>query len=160
MAQPVWKFVANLGDASPIDYGGLFLYRDDTGVYPAELERLEPPTDGDNAESWEVRRVCLDKLQLFRKDDTLYLVSANYDETWPHPVSSYVEWFTDSLDSVASTMGTTRLELEAALCSSDDAERAWAYQCIYDYHGWDNGDSYPLKLNRTEVVARYKNGEL
>ena len=33
MSQPKWEYVANLGDTSPLEYGGLFLYRDTTGVY-------------------------------------------------------------------------------------------------------------------------------
>ena len=41
MSQTVWKFVTNLGDASPLDYGGLFVYIDETGVYPPEMERVE-----------------------------------------------------------------------------------------------------------------------
>lgn len=35
--QPVWKFVANPGDANPIDHGGLFVLVDETGVYPPEM---------------------------------------------------------------------------------------------------------------------------
>ena len=50
--------------------------------------------------------------------------------------------------------------LADALCSDDGKERAWAYQCIYDYHGWDNGDSCPSTLTRAEVIARYTDGEL
>lgn len=45
MTQPKWKFVANLGDVSWADYGGLFVFRDLTGVYDPEMEYLEPPTD-------------------------------------------------------------------------------------------------------------------
>lgn len=153
--QPVWKYVANLGDASPIEHGGLFLYEDETGVYPPELEKLDEPCDDDRHERWTVRRVCLDKLKLYRKEDTLYLVPDRYEENWPHPVHSYVEWFASDLDSVAETMDTTRAELEEAFCGDDIKVRAWAYQCVYDYHGWDNGDSYPRTLTRKEAEARY-----
>ena len=156
--QPVWKFVDNLGDADPIENGGLFLYVDETGVYPPELEQLLEPTEDDvddGDERWIVRRVCLDKLKLVRLEDTLYLVSDRYEPSWPHPLPRYVEWFASDLGSVASTMGTTREELETAFCSDDPKDRAWAYQCVYDYHGWDNSDSYPLTLTRKEVEARY-----
>ena len=153
-AQPKWKFIDNLGDADPIENGGLFLYVDETGVYPPELEKLEEPMEGERR--WTVRRVTLDKLKLHRDGDTLYLVPDAYEASWPHPVHQYVEWFASDLDSVASTMGTTREELEEAFCSDKPGERAWAYQCVYDYHGWDNGDSCPLTLTRAEVEARYR----
>lgn len=158
--QPAWKFVANLGDASPIEYGGMFLYEDETGVYAPELEKLDEPTDDEDADSddarWTVRRVTLDKLKLHRQEDTLYLVSDAYEPSWPYPASQYVEWFVKDLADVADTMGTTRQELETALCGDDIQARAWAYQCVYDHHGWDNGDSYPLSLTRKEVEARYE----
>lgn len=160
MSQPVWKYVTNLGDASPIENGGLFLYVDETDVYPPELEKLEEPAEDARRQRWTVRRVTLDRLKLHRDGDTLYLVSAAYDASWSHPVSAYVEWFASDLGSVADTMGTTREELEAAFCSEDPKSRAWAYQCVYDYHGWDNGDSYPLTLTRKEVETRYAAGEV
>ena len=157
VSQPLWKYVTNLGDASPIEYGGLFLYEDETGVYPPELEKLEEPRAEDaRRKRWTVRRVTLDKLQIVRREDTLYLVPAAWDATWPHPLPDYVEWFASDLSSVAACMGTTRDELEQAFCSDDSASRAWAYQCVYDYHGWDNGDAYPLTLTRKEVAARYE----
>lgn len=43
--QPVWKFIANLGDANPIDHGGYFVYIDETGVYAPEAELLVEPSD-------------------------------------------------------------------------------------------------------------------
>jgi hypothetical protein len=158
VSQPVWNFVANLGDASPIEHGGLFLYEDETGVYQPELEKLEEPTEGGfgpGFKGWTIRRVTLDKLKLVRKEDTLYLVSDRYEPSWPHPVHQYVEWFVDELSSVADTMGTTRETLETAFCGDDIKARAWAYQCVYDHHGWDNGDSYPRTFTRKEVEARY-----
>ena len=38
--QPKWKLIAQLGDVNPIDYGGYFIYEDETGVYPPEGEKL------------------------------------------------------------------------------------------------------------------------
>ncbi len=43
--QPKWKLLANLGDANPIDYGGYFVYRDETGVYRDEAEKLISPDE-------------------------------------------------------------------------------------------------------------------
>ena len=172
MSQPIWEFVDNLGDASPLDHGGLFLYRDTTGVYGFEMEQVERADEDENGEEiedgddeekerWTVRRVGLDQCKLVRSEEnTFYLVSAAYQTDWPHPLPSYKEWFADDLTEIASTMGTTRGELETALCSEDGRLRAWAYQCIADHHGWDNFDSNPNTLTRAEVEERYTLGEL
>lgn len=143
-AQPVWKFVDNLGDASPIDYGGLFLYRDETGVYAPELERL----DCDHPR-YEIHRVCLDKCAEVNGH-----VIHDLDFARANP-AKYEEWFSDSLDSVAATMGTTRAAIVEGLCSDDIKARALAYMAIYDHHGWDNVDSDPLQMSRPEVWVRY-----
>jgi hypothetical protein len=159
MTQPKWKFIDNLGDADPLENGGYFLYHDETGVYGYEAELLQEPQENE-PKKWTVRRVCLDRLKLYRHEDTLYLVSEKYDPSWPHPVSMYVEWFAKDLASVAETMGTTREELEQDFCSEDGRVRARAYQCVYDYHGWDNGDAYPRTLTKAEIKKRYTDGEL
>ena len=154
--QPIWRFVANLGDASPLDYGGYFLYEDTTGVYGFEAEKVEEPYDEVDPESnkarWTIHRVCLDRCKMVDGN----LVSFNYKPEWPYPVAAYVEWFAKDLASVANCMGTTEQELIDALCSKDGKALAWAYQCIADYHGWNNLDDYPLTLTRAEVEARYK----
>lgn len=159
--QPEWKFVANLGDVNAIDNGGLFLYEDATGQYPPELEKLERVSDADNS-VFEIYRVMLDRYKEVRGEisERAYLVPLAYDPTWPHPLPQYEEWFTRSLAGVAATMSTTETELRAALCSDDSKARAWAYQCIYDHHGWANGDSYPLTLTLDEVEDRYTRDEV
>jgi hypothetical protein len=42
--QPVWKCIANLGDTTPLEYGGAFLLVDETGVYDPELTVWNEPT--------------------------------------------------------------------------------------------------------------------
>ena len=54
MSQPQWKLVAQLGDVHPIDYGGCFVYVDETGVYDPEMEILDSP-DNDNG-TWTIHR--------------------------------------------------------------------------------------------------------
>lgn len=160
--QPIWKFVANLGDVNAIDHGGLFLYEDESGVYPPELEKLERLSDEDNSR-FEIHRVVLDRCRWVRgeDDERHYLVAFNYDAaTWTHPLPQYEEWFAADLASVADSMSTTERELRAAFCSDDSKTRAWAYQCIYDHWGWANGDSYPLTLTLDEVTARYTRDEI
>jgi len=153
--QPKWKLLANLGDADPIDYGGYFVYIDETGVYPPEGERLE--VIDEDKPTWEILRFSLDQCKLVTdKDGHTWLVSFNYNETWPHPVAAYHEWFAEDLARVASYTGQPVEELRAQFCSDGPLIRARAYEAIGDYHGFDNLDSYPLIYsNRADVEARY-----
>jgi len=149
--QPKWKLIANIGDTHPLDYGGYFIYRDETGVYPEEAELLLEPAEGEN--DYTIYRFILDRLKL--KDG--YLVPLDYDSSWRHPVERYDAWFHRDLGSIASFVGTTKEDLEAAFTSKDPLVRAEAYRAIGDYHGWDNLDSYPLtNLSRSEVEKRYR----
>lgn len=159
--QPEWKFVANLGDASPVDHGGLFIYEDATGVYDAEMERLERESDRDDSK-FTIHRVCLDRCKEVQGErDKPYLVPYRYEPTWPHPLPDYEEWFADDLDRVAESMGTTERVLRDQLCSDDSKARAEAYRCILDYHGWENGDEYPLTLaSIDDVEDRYTRDEI
>jgi hypothetical protein len=154
VSQPLWKFVHNFGDASPLDHGGLFLYEDSTGVYGYEAERIEPNEDEDG--TVEIRRVCLDRCKEVRDGDRLYLVPFTYEASWPHPLASYVEWFAPHLASIAEYVDSTEEELRAGLCSENGIERLEAYRAIYDHEGWANGDEYPRTLTRAEAKKRYR----
>lgn len=165
MSQPEWKFVDNLGDVNAIDHGGLFLYEDATGQYPAELEKLERNSDADDA-TFTIHRVTLGRCKEESSDDadgrthTVYLVPFNYESSWPHPLPDYEEWFVKDLGKVAAFVDTEVLTLRKQLCSDDSKERAKAYQAIYDYHRWADGDSYPLTLTIDEVEDRYSHDEV
>ena len=150
--QPVWKFLANLGDATPLEYGGYFVYEDTTRVYGFEAERIEPNNDN----TLMVHRVCLDRCKEVQDGDHLYLVPFTYDASWPHPVASYDEWFAKDLAGVASYVDSTEEDLRASLCSEDGLKRAEAYRNIYDTHGWANGDEYPRTFTQSEAKKRYK----
>lgn len=153
MAQPKWKFVANLGDKHPLDYGGLFVYIDETGRYAPEMERLERCDDSDYSR-FEIRRVSLERCV---EIEGVLVHDSDFARAEPF---KYAEWFSDSLKSVAATMGTTRADLVHLLCSDDPEDRAHGYLMVYDHHGWDNGDSYPITRTETEVKARYTKGEI
>lgn len=157
--QPIWKLLANLGDANPIDYGGYFVYTDETGVYPAEGEKLFAPLDSTELsdEEWTVYRFCLDRLKTVTDGANVYLVPFECDETWPHPIASYDEWFHKNLNRVAESIGQTIEQLREAFCSEDPRVRAFAYEAIGEHFGFDNLDSYPLTFtSREEVETRYK----
>lgn len=154
--QPTWGLIVNLGDAHPIDYGGYFVYRDTTGVYQAEAEKLFVEDEDDYATKWTVHRIVLDRCKEARdRDGRVYLVPFGYTETWTHHVSYYDEWFHKTLSKTAEFIGLSTQEMRNMLCSEDEIQRAIAYEAIYDYHGWYNGDSYPLQLTRKQVTERY-----
>lgn len=161
-AQPDWKFIVNLGDASPIDHGGYFLYHDTTNVYGFEAEVLQEPPEDAKKKRWTVYRVCLDQYKMVKKEDedtgssTEYMVPVSHDETWIHAIHQYAPWFQAGIHAVASCFSTTGGELLKAFCSDDGKERAWAYRCVAEFHGWENFDSDPLILKRSEVEKRYK----
>jgi hypothetical protein len=157
--QPNWVLVANLGDASPLDYGGYFVYRDTTGVYPAEAEKIFVSDDTDDPDypgQCTIHRITLDRCKEVHLGDQIYLVPFNFNETWPFPVSEYDEWFHVHLDRVAENIGVPVQEVRDFLCSESECSRALAYEAIYDYHGWENGDCYPLHMSHEEAKARYE----
>ena len=157
MAQPKWKYLQNLGDVNPVEYGGAFLYQDTTGVYSEELEVLFSP-DSDEGKEWVVYRFPLDRLKIAEDSGSLYLIPTHYDATWPHPIHKYDAWFHDDLARVADSLGRDVTDLRADFCSPDPVTRAFAYQAIGDYHGYVNLDEYPRTFHkRSEVTKRYRN---
>jgi len=155
--QPEWVLTANLGDRHPIDYGGLFIFEDATGVYPPEVERLEVIDEDSDNPTWEIRRFILEPLKLERDGENVYLVAKRWDPSWPNPLPDYDEWFHDDLEAVAASIDHTLDEMREAFVSDDLRVRTLAWLAIGEYHGFDNLDSYPLTFtNREEVEARYK----
>ena len=151
--QPVWKLVANLGDASAIEYGGMFVFEDSTGVYPPEIERIEQPADDyadysqDNNWSpkarWRVHRaVC---------EPCTYVDGVLSDNRF-HP--EMAAWFADSVQSMCDCGGISVEEFVRMICNGNSSERGMAWSMIGDYHGWENLDEYPLSLDFEEVTKR------
>lgn len=120
--QPKWRCVANLGDVNPFDYGGYFVFIDETGVYDPEMEVLEVP-DGD-IDYWESFR--------FIMEPCTYREGILSDNKF-HP--GLKAWFAHDVPSMCSTMGWEELEFLTAICSNDVVERAQAWRVIYDYWG-------------------------
>lgn len=149
--QPSWEFIKNLGDRSPLDYGGFFVYRDKTGVYPDEAHAIivNEPED-----TYSIYRFPLERLKMVEG----FLVPYEYSfSLWPHPVERYDQWFHDKLDSVAIFLDTEPESLEKAFTSDDPLVRADAYRAIGDYFGWEELDHYPdLNVSRRDVEKRYR----
>lgn len=149
-----YRMIANLGDASPFDYGGYFVYVD--GDRP-QAELLEVLDTDDEKSEYHVYRFDLDRCTC-----TNGVLSDNPF----HPDHSV--WFAPSeaeklarpqdgrgLDAIADFCGMDIDELRAAFCSENVIERAHAWRTVGEYHGWDELDQYPLTLTRAECTRRY-----
>lgn len=168
--QPTWKLIVNLGDVNPIDYGGFFVYVDETGEYEPEAELLEVPPDNEA----EYNRIpgrpmpapTPYRVYRFRLDRCTFINGVLSDNRFHTDLPA---WFakpeekradrpqdTTYLSNVADCMGADLDELRAMFCSDDPIERAQAWRMVGEYHGFENLDSYPLELTRAEAVARYE----
>ena len=159
MSQPKWKCIANLGDESPIEYGGLFVFVDETGVYAPEAELLEPPCEDEAApQVWTVYRFTLEPCTFengILSDNPYY---KDHPAWFAKPESERAERPQDTtyLADICSSMDMEAGELVRLFCSDDPLERAEAWRCVGEYHGYDDLDSYPLELSRNEVFGRYQ----
>jgi hypothetical protein len=144
-SQPKWRCVAQLGDADPIGYGGLWVFVDDTGVYPPEIEVFEDWGDDEGRKRNEVYRVVL--------DPHTYINGILSDNPF-HP--AYPVWYADDIEAICQSMDSSPTRLIAYLCSDEPVLRAMAYQEIAGHFGWGEFDHYPLQLTRTEAKRRFK----
>lgn len=143
MSQPEWRTLYQT------DYSMVQI--DKTGVYAPEMEIAQEIGGG----KWQVFRFSLDKLKKVKHDGKVYLIPDKWDASWPYPASSYEEWFAKDLPQVANSIGAEVSELRTALCSKDPKQRAWAYESIGGYHGFDNLDSYPETYTEDEFNERW-----
>ena len=135
--QPAWKCVAQLGDVNPLDYGGLWVLIDTTGVYSPEGELYDVNTQ---------------RVYRFILEDCTFTHGVLSDNKY-HP--DQPAWFADALRDVADFIGAETRTLIDMFISADPVERARAWQAVGDYFGWDNLDCYPLLLTRSEAKRRY-----
>lgn len=159
MSQPQWKLLDNLGDAHPIDYGGYFVYVDETGVYPPEGELLEVIDDDATGETrWEVRRFILEPCTFhngilsdnkYHPDHAAWFAKPEEERANRPQDNTY-------LSDVAKCFDVGLDELRGMFCSENPLERAQAYRMVGEFHGFDNLDEYPRTFtDRKEIVARY-----
>lgn len=132
----------------PLEYGGYFVYVDETGVYPPEAELLEVEELYDGRDqSYTVHRFTL--------EPCTYVNGVLSDNPY-HP--SNPVWFVvhDGLNVLASYIGTSTTDLIKLFTSNDPIERAHAWRAVGEYHGFENLDDYPLQLSRAEAEERYR----
>lgn len=162
--QPVWKFLANLGDANPLEYGGYFVFEDSTGVYEAEAEWYDP-------EDGQCYRFSLDQfvnteyglISSHIWDTHLRMMAGDklpYHKTLPYPITDYAnrEWFIKYLPDMQSAFAEdSGINLVDKLCSNNPLDRAFVYREVGEYWGFDNLDNYPLDVTPKEARQRYSN---
>jgi len=102
--QPVCKFLANLGDANPIEHGGFAVFVDETGVYAPECELLETPEETGRRD-WSVRRIICERCTF---------INGVLSDNKFHPAKP--AWFADKLGAMASTYGMENFCPCRALC--------------------------------------------
>lgn len=160
MSQPEWKYVCNLGDVSPIDHGGDFLYVDVTGVYSPEIEHLVVPADDvfDTPRArWTVYRLSVSPCTF---------IDGILSDNKYHPAhpARFARPFDPErpqdgrggLEELSSFIGVTVDELVEMFLSPDVRVRAHAWLVPASYHALENFDGYPLDLKREEVEKRYE----
>jgi len=143
MPQPEWKILYST------DYS--CVYEDSTGVFAPEMVVAQEYEDQGETK-FQVYRFVLERCKTIEDTEThkVYLLPYAYAYDWPHPFRSYDEWFHKDLHNVAESVGSSVQALRVALCSEIIGERAWAYEAIGGYHGFDNLDSYPRTLTEEE----------
>lgn len=142
--QPVWKVAGRVGDVNPIDHCGGFIYIDETGVYPPEVEYIDAPTEF-SGEPWKIYRFILEPCTY---------INGVLSDNKHHP--NYAVWFSKDLMALAEFIGGSVDELIHDFTEGTIKEKAAAWLAVGDYHGYDNLDSYPLVItNRAEVEVRY-----
>jgi len=148
--------IANLGDVNPYEYGGYFVFIDETGEYPPEAELLVPPDEYDG-KKYIVYRFVLEPCTYengilsdnpFHKDHPAWFATPESERAERPQDTTY-------LRSICECMDIDEDKLIRLFCSDDPIERAEAWRCVGGYHGYHELDSYPLQLTRREVFGRY-----
>lgn len=113
MSQPKWKLIANIGDASPFEHGGQFIFKDLTGKYPPELEIIEPMPDHITVDSKPCANVCRIVMEDLTKDTLC-------NEFWGDP---------EEIGAVAGFIGLDPDIFISYILGSDLVNRGVAWRC-------------------------------
>lgn len=159
--QPIWKAVANLGDANPVDHGGFFVLVDQTGVYCPEAVTIETPVDAQWSGYWEDET---EGYSGWHKNARWTVSRVPLEPNWFEDGclsdnefhKNLPAWYggPDSLESVSSSTGMTVRDLITALTSKDTVQRAFGYRELAGYYGAYEFDQTPLELSEREVTEQ------
>lgn len=148
--QPSFHCVANLGDVTPLIYGGAFVLIDKRGVYATELAILEPYGSDDLSDptGWRLYTVICDRLTRIKNDkgEPTALSDNRFhpdEEAW---------WASEQgLHAKASWLGCSLTDLFDRALSSDPIELASFYLDLFNYHGSGEFDTEPRELSRKQA---------
>lgn len=157
MNQPKWKCIGQLGDVNPTEYGGYWVFIDETGIYPPEGEMLFIDDDGSEETGGIVYRFILEDCTYINgilSDNRFYPESPAW---FAKPESRRLHRPQDTtyLRNVARFYGVSTGDVVAQFTSPNPLRRAEAWRAVGEFHGFDNLDSYPLTLTMAEVEKRY-----
>ena len=144
--QPIWEYITNLGDSNPIDYGGYFIVKDNTCIYPPEAIKLISESDSVDNNKWTIYRFILEKCT--------YIDNILSDNKF-HPTHS--AWFSTEtrLNDIASYHGINKIELINMFISHNIVENAKAWESIGNYFGFHELDNYPLQFTNKKELKSY-----
>ena len=142
--QPEWRCIGGIGDVNPIDYGGGFVFVDDSGVYPPELEWIEPPDESGwrgGFGPWTIYRCTLYRCTF---------IGGILSDNKYHPECA--AWFADGI--IARRFECDGNDLIEDITSDDPMRLAFAYWDVACSEGWENLNHYPLELRLREIRKR------
>lgn len=143
MSQPKWKLVANLGDVSWLEHGGIFVYKDETEVYDPELEILWKHPEISNC--YYSDRFVMEKC-FYEKN---ILSDNEYHKDFP-------AWFADDINSICDLMDLDPDQFIKDICSDDILLRAWSWYAVYSHWGIDNLSGDSEELTGFEASNRFR----
>mgnify|MGYP001586861803 FL=1 len=127
------KAIGIIGDVTPIEYGGGYVFKGDDGIW---IEYTNGLGDFDGDESaLESYRVEVYRVKV--ADDVFF------DLDW-------MNW-----DNLAFSMGRKVKELESESLSDNPVTRAMLYWDVASHYGWHELDHYPLILTVKELEDRW-----
>lgn len=121
-------YLANFGDVNVIDHGGALLFFDsENGQYSVDV------VERDETDVWHIWTISLDKVADFS-----------------------AAWFGADADLAAVASCCDHDTLRADLTGANGIYAlCQAYLSLACYHGHDNFDEYPLRLDYAELMGRY-----
>jgi hypothetical protein len=138
--QPVWRMMGHIGDVNPLDYGGGFVYVDDTGVYGPELELIVPCDEEQSDSPVTVYRILLEKCT--------YIDGVLSDNKF-HP--EHKAWFADQLIE----HGEPECGALEDIVQDDPMRLALAYEWLCGNYSPFEFDQYPRTYSYAEAKDRY-----
>ena len=149
--QPSYWCVANIGDRTPMAYGGAFVMVDMRGVYPTELIIFEASGEDRYGDPTSFRRLSIqcDRLTAIKNDGKFVALSDNKYHT-----DHSVWWGTEKdLPNLASYHGESVNDLVQKFVTSDPVELALAYKCVYEYNGLEVEEHDWVEMTEKEAKA-------